>query len=143
MVGMVPASVPVWRLAPSQVACCWSPAGPLLAGAALIKRHFPHGLRLLIGSGHALGNVSITGAVGPGGPMGASVGGHSVGLAFVFTSYSGPGTYAHDSGNKGGEVDGHVYGSPASYTVQIRSQGNGTPTFSNAADPLDPSAVTG
>ncbi len=63
MVGMVPASVPVWRLAPSQVACCWSPAGPLLAGAALIKRHFPHGLRLLIGSGHALGNVSITGAV--------------------------------------------------------------------------------
>jgi len=87
--------------------------------------------------------TALLNVLGPGGPMGASVGGHSVGLAFVFTSYSGPGTYAHDSGNKGGEVDGHVYGSPASYTVQIRSQGNGTPTFSNAADPLDPSAVTG
>ncbi|HZO61886.1 MAG TPA: hypothetical protein VFB35_02790 [Gaiellaceae bacterium] len=78
---------------------------------------------------------------GPGGPLGAKVGGHSVSLGFVFTSYKGPGTYTRDRGAKGIEVDGHTYGPPRSYRLHVAPNGGGTLSFVHAADPLDPAKV--
>lgn len=78
---------------------------------------------------------------GPGGPAGATVGGHEVGIAFVFTTYRGPGTYTSDPANKGLDVDGHTYGPPASYTLKVNADGSGSLTFTGAADPLDSSKV--
>ncbi len=81
---------------------------------------------------------------GPGGPAGATVGGHQVGVGFVFVKYNGPGTYTNDPGNKGLDADGHTYGRPASYSLTVKPDGSGGLTFTNATDPLDPKkAVSG
>lgn len=98
------------------------------------------------GSCHDWATTSRAGAgpfnvPGPGGPANATVAGHQLGIAFVLPGYTGPGTYSTGVTNTGIDADGHVYGSPASYSLVVNADGSGSLTFSNAADPLNSSAV--
>lgn len=77
---------------------------------------------------------------GPGGPMDENVSGHHLGIAFVLPGYTGPGTFTTGVSNTGLNVDYHVY-TAAGYKLVINGDGSGSLTFSNAADPLNSSAV--
>jgi hypothetical protein len=117
-----------------------------LTGAVVVSGDWTDDAEAWAGSCQSWATQSRVGAgplnvPGPGGPQGASVGGHMVGLAFVFSTYAGPGSYTHDPANKGLEVDGHVYGPPSSYTLKVAPDGSGSLTFSNAANPLASSQV--
>jgi hypothetical protein len=78
---------------------------------------------------------------GPGGPLNGNVSGHQIGIAFLLPHYAGPGSFTSGLGNTGIDADSHVYDSPAAYKLVINGDGSGSLTFSNAADPLNSSAV--